>query len=71
MILRQKVCIVHILLDAYQLPQFLTTNSRKPQINVKEPLFDSLNIYTLLHTLDYYDMTFCHIIKMTTTFKIL
>ena len=40
MILRQKVYMVHILHDAYQLPQFLTMNSRKPQINIKEPLFD-------------------------------
>ena len=40
MILRQKVYMVHILHSAYQLPQFLTINFRKPQINIKETLFD-------------------------------
>ena len=37
MILRQKVHIFH---DVYQLPQFFTINSRKPQINVREPRFN-------------------------------
>ena len=55
MILRQKVYTVNILHDAYLLPQFLTIDSGKHQINIKEPLFDLLDIYTLLPKFDYYD----------------